>query len=209
MRQNEPSRNEDTPRDPLLETAFTHFIQQAKAPTGFAARVRARVLGSEGQSRAWHRRVVTWLRGIDGQEELRWTHTRLGHVRTVVLVTCLVLSVLGNVWLGVRLFGHARSEEARLASLLPAETPQAPRGLVRLRFADDMPQKALRDFLRKWQVTIIAAPSPEGFYRMLVPLPTKLRLRGEPSGQEAPMDSLLKALQKEPYVQEVVAAPPP
>jgi hypothetical protein len=60
MKKKEPAQDEASPRDPLLEAAFTHFVQQAQAPAEFAARVRARLalLNPEEQPGAWRRRVV-------------------------------------------------------------------------------------------------------------------------------------------------------
>jgi len=60
MRHQGPSEDADTPRDPLLEAAFTHLVQQAQAPPEFAARVRARatLLHAEGRPQSWSRRVA-------------------------------------------------------------------------------------------------------------------------------------------------------
>src|SRR5215475_13569102 len=175
MRQNEPSQNEDTPRDPLLEEAFTHFVQQAQAPAEFAARVRARVLGPEGQPEAWYRRVATWL-----------TPRRPGLMRPAMLVTCLMLFVL-SVWLGMRLFGN---QEQRI--------------WVRLDLAEDVGLQKLGQDLG---AIAIKGPLADGGYRVQVPLPRSLRLRGSPSGQEAPCAAdprcqLLEDLLQRPYVRD-------
>ena len=63
MRSQEPAGDADASRDPLLETAFTHFVQQAQAPPAFAARVRARAQRQRAEvgPRSWGRRLVAWL----------------------------------------------------------------------------------------------------------------------------------------------------
>src|SRR5712692_3689753 len=77
-------RSEDagTPRDPLLEAAFRHLVQQAQAPPDFAARVHARIAQRypARQPWTWRRAVALWGggagvprgdRGVEVQEESR------------------------------------------------------------------------------------------------------------------------------------------
>jgi hypothetical protein len=215
MKQNEPARDEASPRDPLLEAAFTHFVQQAQAPAEFASRVRARMalLGPEEQPGGWRRRIVTWVRGAgvlrwvlgtDGLEALQQTRPWPGRGRLVVLVTCLVLSVLGNVWLGMRLAGQAGAVYHTLSE-------QETRGNIRLAFADDVREQDRTQFLLSLGATVVAGPSMQGVYTVLVPLP---QLYGSPSspGPSDTADSLrllLAELRAHPYVRraEPVSSP--
>ena len=63
MRAQGPAEDADTPRDPLLEAAFTHLVQQAQAPPEFAARVRARAQRQRAAVGpwSWGRRLGAWL----------------------------------------------------------------------------------------------------------------------------------------------------
>jgi hypothetical protein len=103
-----------------------------------------------------------------------------------VLATCLVLSLLGNVWLGVRLFGKAGVADTS--------------GRIRLAFADGVREQEVRTLLLSLQATIIRGPSPQGVYLVQVPL-LRLRLRGTeaPAPAEA-MRLLLEELRAHPAV---------
>ena len=129
------------------------------------------------------------LRGQPGTDvpEGRWPlRPRLGQVRTVVLATCLVLSLLGNVWLGVRLFGQGGTGDTS--------------GRIRLAFADEVREQEVRTLLLSLRATIIRGPSPQGVYLVQVPL-SRLRLRGteEPVPAES-MRLLLEELRMHPAV---------
>jgi hypothetical protein len=139
------------------------------------------LLGPEEQPRSWRRRVVTWLRVVgilrrspdaDVQGEPWLTHMRPARVWLVVMGTCLVLSVLGNVWLGMRLGGQA-------GAVFHTLSEQEPRGNIRLAFADDVREQDRTQFLLSLGAAVVAGPSMQGVYTVLVPLP---QLRGSPSG---------------------------
>ena len=117
------------------------------------------------------------------------------------LVTGLVLSVLGNVWLGGQLLGKPGGDKTRLAPARAARPSQETRE-IRLAFTDDVREQALRKLLLSLRATIIAGPSPEGVYTVLIPLP---RLRGIPSSQGTsntadPLRRVIEELRAEPYV---------
>jgi hypothetical protein len=123
-------------------------------------------------------------------------------VRLVWLAACLVLSVLGNVWLGVQLLGKVGSDNTHYASSRAGGPSQETRVQIRLAFADDFREQALRKLLLSLRATIIAGPSPQGIYTVLVPLP---RLRGIPGAPGASNTSdaqrrLIEELRAEPYV---------
>jgi hypothetical protein len=234
MRPQRPSEDADTPRDPLLEAAFTHLVQQAQAPPEFAARIRARatLLRAEGRLWSWRRRVAAWL-GADWPRHVSsanvqvasWrTRPRLSHVWTVVLATCLVLSLLGNVWLGVQLVGQARvartAGEPWPASGTPQRpygriartageprpfsgAPEGPYGWIRLAFADNVREQDLRTLLLSLRATILAGPSPQGVYLVQVPLawrvPPQRGSSGAPTTTD-PMHLLLEELRANPAV---------
>jgi hypothetical protein len=152
MKQNGPARDEAPQRDPLLEEAFTHFVQQAQAPAEFAERVRARVnlLPPEGWLRSWARHIATALAQASGRwkgpraigrEEIQWRRPRTSRVRLGWLVTGLVLSVLGNVWLGVQLRGKPGADDTRLAPARAAGPSQETRE-IRLAFTDGVREQA-------------------------------------------------------------------
>jgi hypothetical protein len=220
MKQNGPARDEAPQRDPLLEEAFTHFVQQAQAPAEFAERVRARVnlLPPEGWLRSWARHIATALAQASGRwkgpraigrEEIQWRRPRTSRVRLGWLVTGLVLSVLGNVWLGVQLRGKPGADDTRLAPARAAGPSQETRE-IRLAFTDGVREQALRKLLLSLRATIVAGPSPEGVYTVLVPLP---RLRGIPSSQGVSntadaLRRLIEELRAEPDVRLAEPVPP-
>jgi len=212
MRSQEPAGDVDPPRDPLLEAAFTHFVQQAQAPPEFAARVRAQAQRqrAEGWPRPWGRRLVVWLGtggpwggSGDAQREQWLARPRLSWVGVGVLVTCLVLSVLGNVWLGVQLVGQAQLAQTA-GELWPSSgAPQGPYGRVRLAFTHDVREQDLRALLLSLRATILAGPSPQGLYLVQVPLAWLVpRLRGSAETPTAtdPMHLLLEELRAHPAV---------
>ena len=180
MRHQGPSEDTDAPRDPLLEAAFTHLVQQAQARPEFAARVRAQAtrLRAEGRPRSWRRRVAAWLGagwpwGVSGSDVLTesWqTPSRPGRMRTVGLASCLVLSILGNAWLGVQLVGKARVARTAGEPQPSSDTTRSPYGWVRLAFADNVREQDLRALLLSLRATILAGPSRQGVYLVQVPL---------------------------------------
>jgi hypothetical protein len=121
----------------------------------------------------------------------------------VVLATCLVLSILGNVWLGVQLVGKARGARTAGEPLPSSGTTQEPYGWVRLAFADDVREQDLRTLLLSLRATILAGPSPQGVYLVQVPLAWLVpRLRGSlgtPTTTD-PMHLLLEELRAQPAV---------
>lgn len=194
MTQQRRTEEEDAPRDPVLEAAFTHLVQQAQVSPEFTARVRARIeaLAPEVPSRSWPRRVATWLAGGGGRRGRRGTdlHEGRGSLRpwpgrvwTAVLATCLVLSVLGNVWLGMQLVGQTRSAD--------------PRARLRLAFVDTVREQDIRSLLLAFGATIIGGPSPQGVYLVQVPLPSRLR------SADDPLRLLLEELRADPAVRLV------
>jgi hypothetical protein len=209
MRPEEPAADADTPRDALLEAAFAQFVQQAQAPPAFAARVRARaeILREEERPRTWRRRVAAWLMGAkepwDGPEADRqaaawWVRPPPGRRWTVGLATCLVLSLLGNVWLGVQRAGKDQGADPTAeAPPSPSEPAPGQYGRVRLAFADDVREQDLRTLLLSLQATILAGPSPQGG-----------GTPGTPNTPE-PMRLLLEELRAHPAVRlaEPVASP--
>jgi hypothetical protein len=120
---------------------------------------------------------------------------RPARVWLVVMGTCLVLSVLGNVWLGMRLGGQA-------GAVFHTLSEQEPRGNIRLAFADDVREQDRTQFLLSLGAAVVAGPSMQGVYTVLVPLP---QLRGSPSGP-GPSDTadalrlLVAELRAHPYV---------
>jgi hypothetical protein len=118
-------------------------------------------------------------------------------------VTCLVLSVLGNVWLGVQLVGQARVAQIDQGSVPSTGTPQESYGRVRLAFADNVREQDVRTLLLSLRATILAGPSPQGLYLVQVPLAWLVpRLRGSagtPTTTE-PMHLLLEELRAHPAV---------
>jgi hypothetical protein len=100
-----------------------------------------------------------------------------------VLAACLVLSVLGNVWLGVQLVGQTRSAD--------------PRGRLRMAFVDTVREQDIRSLLLAFGATIIGGPSPQGAYLVQVPLPPRLR------SADDPMRLLLEELRADPAVRLV------
>ena len=115
--------------------------------------------------------VLRWVLGTDSLEVLQQTRPWPGRVRLLGLVTCLVLSVLGNVWLGMRLGGQTRAVFHTLSE-------QETRGNVRLAFADDVREQDRTQFLLSLGAAVVAGPSMQGVYTVLVPLP---RCRGVPA----------------------------
>jgi hypothetical protein len=196
------SGEEDTSRDPLLEAAFTQFVQQAQAPPAFAAAVRRRVAlrQAQGQLGAWPRQVAAW-RGAGAPG--RW-RIMPGRLRTVGLVACLVLSFCGNIWLGVQLIGQARVADSGQVPLgpLPHIVPGL-YGQVRLAFVDDVREHDLRTLLLSLRATILAGPLPQGVYLVQVPLEGLVpRLRGSPGTPSTPepMRLLLEELRAHPAI---------
>jgi hypothetical protein len=119
-----------------------------------------------------------------------------------VLVTCLVLSVLGNVWLGVQLAGQgqiARTAQEPMPSTAP---PVEPSGRVRVAFADHALEQDIRTLLLSLRATILAGPSPQGVYLVQVPLAWLVpRLRGNPgTSPPDPLRLLLEELRAHPAV---------
>jgi hypothetical protein len=98
-----------------------------------------------------------------------------------VLATCLVLSVLGNVWLGVRLLGTVGSGSA---------------DKIRLAFADGVGEQDLRALLLSLRASIIGGPSAQGVYVVQVQVPAERN--GE--GRTDRMRPILEELRKHPYV---------
>jgi len=212
MRPQEPAGDADAPRDQQLEAAFTHWVQQAQAPPAFTAQVHARVQRqhAEGRLQSWPRRLGTWLgaggpwdmAGDDEAESWR-VRPRPGWVLTGALVTCLVLSVLGNVWLSVQLVEQARVARPDEEPFPSSDATQGPTGRVRLAFVDDAREQDLRTLLLSLRATILAGPSPLGVYLVQVPLAWLVpRLRGSPGTPTAPdpMHLLLEELRAHPAV---------
>jgi hypothetical protein len=120
-----------------------------------------------------------------------------------VLITCLVLSVLGNVWLGVQLVEQAQLAHTAGESWPSSGTPEGPYGWVRLAFANDVREHDLRTLLLSLRATILAGPSPQGLYLVQVPLAWLVpRLRGSAGTPTTtdPMDLLLEELRAHPAV---------
>jgi hypothetical protein len=119
------------------------------------------------------------------------------------LVTCLVLSVLSNVWLGVQLVGPARVARTDKEPVPSTGASQESYGQVRLAFADDAREQDLRTLLLSLRATILAGPSPQGTYLVQVPLAWLVpRLRGNtgtPTNTD-PMHLLLEELRAHPAV---------
>lgn len=218
MRPQGPTEDADTPRDPLLDAAFTHWVQQAQAPPEFAARVRARAQRAVVGPWSWGRRLGAWMGAgepwdvaDDTQRESWPVSQRPGWVWRGVLVTCLVLSVLGNVWLGVQLVGQGRVARTAQGPAPSAGAPQEPSGRIRVAFADNAREQDLRTLLLSLRATILAGPSPQGLYLVQVPLAWLVpRLRGS-SGTpttRAPMDLLLEELRAHPAVRLAEPVPP-
>ena len=212
MRPQEPAGDADTPRDPLLEAAFTHFVQQAQAPPAFAARVRARAQRQRAAVGpwSWGRRLGAWL-GAGGRWDVAGDDQASpggcargrGGVWRGVLVTCLVLSVLGNVWLGVQLVGQGRVARTAQGPAPSTGAPQEPSSRVRVAFADNAREQDVRTLLLSLRATILAGPSPQGVYLVQVPLAWLVpRLRGSPGTPTTtdPMDLLLEELRAHPAV---------
>lgn len=208
MRPEDLPADADTPRDALLEAAFAQFMQQAQAPPDFAARVRARVarLPAEGRPRSWRRRITAWLTGAaepwDRTEADRpaagWALPHPHRGWTVVLATGLVLSLLGNVWLGVQRAGPGSGGDPT-----PRGASPGPVGRVQLAFADDAREQDIRTLLLSLRATILAGPSLEGVYLVQVPLDWLTpRLRGTPNAPHTAeaMGRLLEALRAHPAV---------
>jgi hypothetical protein len=123
-------------------------------------RTRVALLHPEEQPGAWRKRVATWVsgagvlrwvRGTDRLEVLQQPRPWPGRVRLLGLVTCLVLSVLGNVWLGLRLGGQTRAVFHTLSA-------QETRGNVRLAFADDVREQVGPSFSSAWGLPWSRAP---------------------------------------------------
>jgi hypothetical protein len=116
------------------------------------------------------------------------------------LVTCLVLSVLGNIWLGVQLVGQTRMTQTAGAPRPARVTPVGLYGRVRLAFVGTVQEQELRTLLLSLRATIIRGPSPQGLYLVQIPL-ARLRLRGaEEPTQADPLHLLLAELRAHPAV---------
>jgi len=128
-----------------------------------------------------------------------------------VLATCLVLSVLGNVWLGVQLVGQARVARTAGAPQPASGAPQEPYGRIQLAFVDTVREQELRTLLLSLRATIIRGPSPQGLYLVQVPLAWLVpRLRGsaETPTTTDPMHLLLEELRIHPAVRLAEPVPP-
>jgi hypothetical protein len=120
----------------------------------------------------------------------------------VGLATCLVLSLLGNVWLGLQHTGTAPWGDTT-RGVAPHGAPSESYGRVRLAFADDAREQDVRTLLLSLRATILAGPSPHGVYLVQVPLAWLVpRLRGSPETPTPtdPMALLLEELRSHPAV---------
>jgi hypothetical protein len=129
----------------------------------------------------------------------------------VALATCLVLSLLGNLWLGVQRTGQDRVAVPDKGPARPRDAAPGASGVLRLAFADDVREQDLRTLLLSLRATILAGPSPQGLYTVQVPLAGLVpRLRGTaeaPDTAEA-MRLLLEELRAHPAVRFVEPAAP-
>jgi hypothetical protein len=128
-------------------------------------------------------------------------------------MTCLVLSLLGNVWLGMQRAGKDQVADTREGEP-PSSSGAAPGqyGRIRLAFTNDVREQDLRTLLLSLQATIVEGPSPQGIYLVQVPLAWLVpRLRGSQGMPPIPepMRLLLEELRAHPAVRlaEPVVAP--
>jgi len=181
MTYHRPPEPDDTPRDALLEAAFEDWVQQAQAPAAFAMRVQARVaqLHAEGQPRPWRQRVGASLVGASRQRDVsedndaasQWMSLRLGRGWAVVLAACLVLSLLGNIWLAVQQAGRDTvAVPSKEIFSGPHQGDDEMYARIRLAFRDDVREHDLRTLLLGLRATILAGPSAQGVYQVQVPL---------------------------------------